>query len=225
MCKLIMRKKIGIFSNCCFTRKAISLIACDCGLVKCVLPEEKNILKVLLALNDNSGNDYVFIHIQSNVNVIVFLRIIQGVINSVSRPRIIVMVDNVHAPTLKLLRSMDVRFILSQRESLITLLKILCSSAISHYMSDELHTVMKNIYPATVWGKEWGPFDGVQHLTPTEIEIVLDLLQGMSPQRMSQKRFVSVKTISTHKHNALRKMGLKGLNEFFISPRCHIPRG
>ncbi|MGP2827023.1 helix-turn-helix transcriptional regulator [Serratia ureilytica] len=56
-------------------------------------------------------------------------------------------------------------------------------------------------------------------MTPAETEIILDLLQGISPWQIARKRFVSVKTVSTHKLNALRKMEIQGLNEFFITPQ------
>nr|WP_249038232.1 LuxR C-terminal-related transcriptional regulator [Serratia marcescens] len=52
-----------------------------------------------------------------------------------------------------------------------------------------------------------------------ETEITLDLLQGLSPRQVAIKRFISVKTVSTHKLNALKKMELGGINEFFITHR------
>ncbi|MGP2593584.1 LuxR C-terminal-related transcriptional regulator [Serratia marcescens] len=52
-----------------------------------------------------------------------------------------------------------------------------------------------------------------------ETEITLDLLQGLSPSQVARKRFISVKTVSTHKLNSLKKMELRRINEFFISPR------
>ncbi|WP_308371975.1 helix-turn-helix transcriptional regulator [Serratia marcescens] len=59
----------------------------------------------------------------------------------------------------------------------------------------------------------------MHYITPAETEVILDLLQGISPWQIARKRFVSVKTVSTHKLNALRKMEIQGLNEFFITPQ------
>ncbi|MBF4114198.1 hypothetical protein IN593_25250 [Enterobacter cloacae] len=110
-------------------------------------------------------------------------------------------------------------FIFSLRDSLNNIGKLLHDSSIVHYMNPDLPAVIKAIQPAPVWAAEWDAFDGVQYLMPTETKIILDLLRGISPSQIAKKRFISVKTVSSHKPDALRKMELQGLNEFFITPR------
>lgn len=212
-CKSVTRR-VAISSPCNFTLHGMTYVA------------NKHVKRLFknhdyLALNSIFDShiefDDVFIHVRTNVSA--ELRLIQKFITLRSLPRIIVLVDNAHVPALKLLRAMGMVFIVSLRDSLSNIGKLLQDSSIVRYMSPDLHAVIKATQPAPFWAAEWDVFDGVQYLTPTETEIILYLLQGASPWQIARKRFVSVKTVSTHKLNALRKMELQGLNEFFITPR------
>ncbi len=130
------------------------------------------------------------------------------------------MVDNtVSIPILKLLRAMGVTFIFSLRDSLMEICNFLQNPSNSHYISEGVKTTFKTINPPSSKLSEWNSFDSVQYLTPTETEIILDLIQGISPWRVARKRFISVKTVSVHKRNALKKMELRELNDFFITPQ------
>ena len=51
-------------------------------------------------------------------------------------------------------------------------------------------------------------------LTQREESVLLFILQGLSNTRISTKMGISVKTVSAHKLNALRKFGLKKINQF-----------
>lgn len=161
--------------------------------------------------------DDVFVHVQ--IGAIGILRVIQKILRSRLPVRVIVMVDNAHLPTLKLLRAMNVKTIFSKHDSLENICKILHGPVFNNYISTELYAVIETIQPASAWAKERTAFDGVQYLTPAETEIILDLLQGISPWQVARKRFISVKTVSSHKLAALKKMEIRGLNEFFITPR------
>ncbi|POC80834.1 hypothetical protein CRN61_03135, partial [Vibrio vulnificus] len=79
-----------------------------------------------------------------------------------SPPRVIVMVDNAHVPTLKLLRAMGVIFIISLRDAFSNIGNILQDSSRVNYMSVELHAVIKAIPSAPAWATERGAFDEVQ---------------------------------------------------------------
>lgn len=212
-CKSVTRRVV-ISSPCNFTLYGVTYVT-----HKHVARLFKNHYYLALYSNLDSKVEFddVFIHVRTNASA--ELRLIQKFITLRSPPRIIVLVANAHAPTLKFLRAMGVVFIASLRDSLSNIGKLLQDSSIVRYMSPDLHAVIKAIQPAPVWAAEWDAFDGVQYLTPTETEIILDLLQGISPWQIARKRFVSVKTVSTHKLNALKKMELQGLNEFFITAR------
>ncbi|EIO8806977.1 response regulator transcription factor [Salmonella enterica] len=214
MCKLVTRK-IAISCRCNFSLHGMSCIAHDRKSLSCLL-KTNDFLTLHSTFNSDFEFDDVFVHVQSGVSG--ELRLIQKFITSHSPPRVFVLVDNAHAPTLKLLRAMGMIFIVSLRDSLSNIGRLLQGYSIASYMSPDLHAVIKAIQPAPVWAKEWGAFDGVQYFTPTETEIILDLLHGISPWQVARKRFVSVKTVSTHKLNALRKMELQRLNEFFTTP-------
>lgn len=212
-CKSVTRR-VAISSPCNFTLHGMTYVTHKH--VTCLF-KNHDYLAIYSNFDSNVEFDDVFIHVRTNASA--ELGLIQKFITLRSPPRIIVLVDNAHVPTLKLLRAMGLFFIVSLRDSLSNIDKLLQDSSIVRYMSADLHAVIKAIQPAPVWAAEWDAFVGVQYLTPTETEIILDLLQGISPWQIARKRFVSVKTVSTHKLNALRKMELQGLNEFFITPR------
>lgn len=211
-CKSVMRR-VAISSPCNFTLHGMTYVTHKH--LTCLF-KNHGYLAIYSNFDSNVEFDDVFIHVRTNASA---GGLIQKFITLRSPPRIIVLVDNAHVPTLKLLRAMGIVFIVSLRDSLSNIDKLLQDSSIVRYMSADLHAVIKAIQLAPVWAAEWDAFDGVQYLTPTETEIILDLLQGISPWQIARKRFVSVKTVSTHKLNALRKMELQGLNEFFITPR------
>lgn len=54
--------------------------------------------------------------------------------------------------------------------------------------------------------------DWVQDLTLREIEVMGKLLKGKSNHAVSKEMLISEKTVSSHKLNALKKLGLTGLN-------------
>lgn len=210
-CKSVTRR-VAISSPCNYTLRGMSYIA-----QKHVTHLFKNHEYPAFDLDFNSHVEFddVFIHVR--MNACTELRLIQKLITLRSPQRIIALVDYAHAPTLKLLRAMGVFFIVSLRDSLSNIGKLLQDSSIVRYMSPDLHAVIKEIQPAPVWAAEWDAFDGVQYLTPTETEIILDLLRGVSPWQLAKMRFVSVKTVSSHKLNAMKKIKLRGINEFFIN--------
>lgn len=215
MCKSVTRK-IAISSRCNFVLYGID----------CITNELYPFAYLLMNINSLTINsafysyiefDDVFVHVRTGMSE--ELRLIQEFIKSFSPPRVIVLVDNAHAPTLKLLRAMGVFFIFSLHDSLRNIVLILQDPSMPSYMSPDLYTVIKDVQPPPTWAMEWNAFDGVQHLTSTETQIILDLIQGVSPWKVASKRCVSVKTISTHKLNALRKIEIRGLNELFITTR------
>lgn len=214
MCKSFMRK-IFISSRCNFLLKGMSCITHDYESLACLCTTSVH-STLLPVVNSDVELDDVFVHVQPGA--VGELRSVRKLITSGSPPRVIVLVDNTHVPTLKLLRAMGVIFIVSLRDALSNIVKLLLNCAISHLISAELQAVTKSIQPAPAWA-ESAEFDGVQCLTPMETEIILDLLQGNSPRQVARERCVSTKTVSMHKRNALKKMQLRGLNELIIMPR------
>lgn len=171
-CKSVTRR-VAISSPCNFTLYGMTYVT-----HKHVTRLFKNHDYLALYSNFDSKVEFddVFIHVRTNASA--ELRLIQKFITLRSPPRIIVLVDNAHVPTLKFLRAMGMVFIASLRDSLSNIGKLLQDSSVVRYMSPDLHAVIKAIQPAPVWAAEWDAFDGVQYLTPTETEIILDLLQG-----------------------------------------------
>jgi DNA-binding NarL/FixJ family response regulator len=130
---------------------------------------------------------------------------------------VIALLENAHVPTLLLLRAMGVHFLLSYRDPTSRILDVLESRIPAHYISSELQSAIEKFQSTSSQAATWGRYHMVEHLTPMELSIIIDLLQGISPRHVARKFFVSIKTVSTHKLNALKKLGIKRLNMFFIA--------
>lgn len=200
-----MRKTV-VFSSCEFTRKGMNCIE-PCSLIT----------NEILAFTSS-------FHVQKNVQNIVVdiqptaipaLRVLSKFIYSGSPIRFIVMVDNAHVPTLRLLQALGVRFILSKKESLENIYTILNSLTLSYYISTNLQTVLEKHQPTPHGANRWSIFNNSGMFTSTEADIILYLCQGMAPRRLARNRLISTKTVSSHKINALKKIGIKNLNAIF----------
>ena len=127
------------------------------------------------------------------------------------------MVDNSHAPTLRLLCALGVRFILCKFDSLDNICEVLKKTTLKKYMSSYLKSVFVKYPPPPRWAKEGGEVNDEELFTKRESDIILDLFQGISPWNVAKKRFISIKTVSAHKLNALKKIRMRNLNEMFIT--------
>ena len=210
MCNSVTRK-IAISSRCNFSLYGMSSIVHEIESLTCVCTTNDS-LELSLAFNSDIDVEDMFLHVRSGMSG--ELLVVQKLITSRLLTRVLVFVNKPHVPTLKLLRAMGVNFIVSLRDSLENIGKLLHDSSIANYMSPDLQAVIKTIQPKPAWATAWGAYDGVKYLTPTEMEIIIDLLQGISPWQVARKRFISVKTISTHKINALKKWISEGLMNF-----------
>ena len=74
------------------------------------------------------------------------------------------------------------------------------------------------------WGKNspfiWRPTDKPAHelLSDREYKVMLMISSGKTVTEIAEKMFLSVKTISTYRVRALKKMGMKNNAEFVIIP-------
>jgi DNA-binding NarL/FixJ family response regulator len=80
--------------------------------------------------------------------------------------------------------------------------QIWISRELSHRLLSEL---LEDTRPEAVYKKPVDTFD----LTGREIEVLKALASGLSNYAISEKLFLSEKTIKTHAHNIFRKMGVK----------------
>ncbi|WP_369606411.1 LuxR C-terminal-related transcriptional regulator [Serratia marcescens] len=144
------------------------------------------------------------------------VKVLNTLMRSASPPRIISMVDDGDILMLRLLRVIGGNFIVSRQGAISELHNILQCHLLNHYISNKLQLAIKKHLPHPLWLTEAMTLDGAQILTATESEILIDLLRGKSTEFVARKRFISEKTVSTHKLNALRKIKIKNLNAFFI---------
>lgn len=141
----------------------MNYIAHDSGSLTCLFKT------VYSALGNGVHLNEVFVHVHTGVHV--EFRLIHKFKTLLSSPRVIVLVSSTHVPTLKLLRAMNIHFIVSLRDSLNNIGNLLQDSSRARYMSPN------PIKPT----KELDTLDDTQYLTPMETEVILDLLQGMLP--------------------------------------------
>lgn len=126
------------------------------------------------------------------------------------------MMDDGDILMLRLLHAIGGTFIVSRQGAVNELHNILQCHLLNHYISYKLQLAIQKHPPHTLWLTEAMTLDGAQILTATESEILIDLLRGKSTEFVARKRFISEKTVSTHKLNALRKLKVKNLSAFFI---------
>jgi DNA-binding NarL/FixJ family response regulator len=139
------------------------------------------------------------------------LRLIQKLLTLKKPPRVIIMMEYAHVPTFKLICSMGVNYILSRTDSVKHIRDALQKSESRHSASPGLERMMAKVQLPAHFASS------VQKLSPAEINILIDLLKGIPSWLVAKKRAVSIKTVSTHKLNALKKIGISNLNLFFAN--------
>lgn len=203
-------RKVAVLDSCEFAQTGFHSIICNNESLICSLMTN-NSSTLLAAFYVGIQMDDVFISVQpGDVGP---LWAIHALIRSSVPPRVIVTVESAHVPMLQLLRALGVRFILSRRDTVDRICKVLLDPMLSHYISPALQSAVDRIHPEPSRAAKKSTFvGGVELFTLRETDIVLDLLQGISPCQVAKKRCLSVKTVSMYKINAIKKMGVKGLN-------------
>lgn len=192
----------------------MSCISNDHNLSICFLTTS-DISELVSVFYTNVQISDIIVHVKTGDNEI--LKVIAAFISSGSTVRVIVIVENVYASTVKLLRAIGVTIILSKFDSLDSIREVLNTPKNIRYMSPKVKSMIKSEQRDSQLVKVWDISKDEENLTPTETDIILDLCQGMSPWVVAKKRFISIKTVSRHKINALKKMGLKNINAIFIT--------
>lgn len=133
--------------------------------------------------------------------------------------RKVVVVDSPHTPSVILMRSFGVNVIITKRDILECLQKIITLSPSSLYLSpsitgcvdgERIEVKYRLTQPRII-------------LTRTERMVLAELSGEKTIQRIASERGCSAKTVSQHKQNALYKMGFKKLKEvFYIHNRFNM---
>ncbi|MBU3895667.1 LuxR C-terminal-related transcriptional regulator [Serratia rubidaea] len=175
-------------------------------------------LEFIYAVFSKMNMDYAFISYHSTDCRVLFA--IQAFISSRPYSCLIVMLEDVNTPTLKLMLCMGVRFIITRREKLISIQHLMHKSIKQddYYISPLIQALIDESPPPSSWNKMTP--SNIALFTPTEKNVIIELLNGSPPRAVAKKLSISVKTVSVHKRNALKKMSVKNLNAFFsIIPR------
>lgn len=203
-----------------FALNAIQYIANDSESITCKLATKDRSV-FIWTVTTHTDIDVALVHVHPKDYSV--LGLIQMLLTKTNPPRVIIMLNYAHPPTLKLILSMGIRFILLRRDPISRIRDTLQQLECSYYISPELDKIMANMKPPHYRAVSWKIFSGVQNLTPVETSIFIDLLNGMTQSLAAKKRFVSIKTISVHKINAIKKIGVNNINEFFLQKTREKP--
>ena len=88
---------------------------------------------------------------------------------------------------------------------------LLSASASIPFMSSELASLLVQAVPPSDSTLLMPSSSSTQALSTREVEVVNMLIAGLSPNHVATGLGVSVKTVSTHKRNALGKLGVKSI--------------
>lgn len=78
------------------------------------------------------------------------------------------------------------------------------------FLGEDINTIAYRIKQILL--SDVTPVHNANALTTKETEVIAALLDGLSTETVAKKMHLSIKTISTHKRNALKKIGISSLN-------------
>ncbi|WON77736.1 response regulator transcription factor [Serratia sp. UGAL515B_01] len=141
------------------------------------------------------------------------LRIINHCIRYWPHIPVVVCTELHHAPLFQLLRAMDVRGIYLKQEPIDTLIQCIENAWHgSHKFSPMVsHSLQK--------------MEQVTHspLTEKELEVMVFLLSGKNVTTIAKLMHRDIRTVSTHKRSAMRKIGFKNDSEILSHSQWMIP--
>lgn len=208
-----MSKKISCFDDCVFTLVGIKEFFAEeyDVLINCVDLDEK---KYSMSLSSLGDFDAVIVSIGiRNYNV---LYTIKNLTTLSEYSRIIVIMDDQNYAVLQLLRCMGVSLIITRNERLSVIRDMVTNSKINNYISEGLSKLLDDVYPLPSWERTTVSNTVSNNiLSPMELDILIPLINGVSPSYLARKYSISVKTVSNHKINALSKIGISNIALLF----------
>ncbi|OPJ99436.1 helix-turn-helix transcriptional regulator [Serratia marcescens] len=201
-------KRVLIFSNCPLIMNGIQCILKDVESISDTYATcDYSILSS--QLSHEPAIDTVFVYLPTDF--IDAVRTIDLCMKLKPSPRLVAIVGDINTAILQLICAMGVNIILSQRDTLINYITVAHGLAPAHYISPDTQKILEEIQPLSLY-KEVESIT----FTPKETGVIIELLQGFSVCQVAKRKFVSIKTVSSHKLNALKKIGVRRINAFFI---------
>lgn len=210
-------RMISVVDSCTIVLNAMRYIINRCE-SRCCAIMTNDYAEFIHAFRSGVEMHDVFMHIQPGNAFI--LKVVEEVLSSPKPPRVIVILEQLHMPTLQLLFAIGVRFFLSRRDPVYRINNVMQLTIANDYISPEVLSELHKDKARFFNQSQMEIFKDVKLFTPTESMIVISLLLSESLVNLANKRFVSVKTIHSHKRNALKKLGMKKLNAFFNGVQC-----
>ncbi|EOC9367965.1 LuxR C-terminal-related transcriptional regulator [Enterobacter asburiae] len=124
--------------------------------------------------------------------------------------KIIVVIYKATNAVVSLLKCMRVEIILSYYDSRDDFVIALTCPKGEVYLSSVIMNTLKNNEPDNIADSE------VFFLTPMERYVLGNLLIGVSADEIAKTKKIHIKTVNSHKMNALRKVSIKRLNELVL---------
>ena len=125
--------------------------------------------------------------------------------------KIIVVIYNATAAVVTMLKSLGVKIMLSYHDSHVNFITALKCYRRGRYLSPVISKIIRGAE------LECHRDSRVNLLTPMEKFVLGNLLTGTSPREIAETKMIHVKTVSSHKTSALRKMSIKKMSELVLT--------
>lgn len=121
---------------------------------------------------------------------------------------IVVIVSHPTLAAICFLSGMGVKKVISDKDLIIEYLYIIKTASSHKYISPAITEIIK----------KHGGKDAINtgHLTPMECSILGCILKGVTSSDIAKRKKVNIKTVINHKNNALKKIRVRKLSDFFI---------
>lgn len=125
---------------------------------------------------------------------------------------IIIVVEDVHIPSLTLIRSFGVKKIISKKDSAEAYLNAIEKPPEYIYVSSKIKGAFSNILSMRRFSEYNSSF-----LTPAERYTISALIKGKDTLALANEKGCTIKTISQHKQNALSKLGCRKIYDLIMT--------
>ncbi|MBH2517410.1 response regulator transcription factor [Serratia ureilytica] len=144
------------------------------------------------------------------------LAVIDKILSCKNDMKLVVIVYDERSQMLKLLLSLGVRFIVSHYDSMSRLNNAIKNKNLDCFITPRFYCTIKKFEQDYVLDLKNSLVTGKPILTKRERRIIISLLSGYSTWDLSKKFNCSIKTVSAHKINALKKLRERSINKFFL---------
>ena len=144
------------------------------------------------------------------------LKIIDTILSCRKKIKLIAIVNGERSQMIKILLSLGVHFIVSLRDPVFIFKQVLGNKNLECYITPRFKTIINNFERNYLVDLQKSLAGGKSNLTKRERATIISLLCGLTTRKLAKKNHCSIKTVSAHKTNALKKLREKSINQFFL---------